>query len=238
MTEAIILLAAVAAAAYLLRPLFRGGGPRMLFLVPLLLAAYAMPAAEAAGTEASIGLLLIAVDAQRDHLRVSEAMRLVNPGPARELDLTITLPPGAVYLTFHRGLRAPLAVPDGFRDRLTLGRGVREVIYSYALPAGREQALTRAFPLRVERMEIVARGRGVRLTASHGEMLEALLVGGERMPRWEVRGLSAGESVTVMVRGLPVSRPWLPAAAAGIFAVLLAGGLTAAAMAPAPAARR
>lgn len=238
MTEAVIVLAAVAAAAYLLRPLFRGRDRRLLLLAPLLLGAYFGPAAEAAGTDPSIGLLLIAVDAQRDHLRVSEAMRVVNSGPARELELTITLPPGATYLTFHRGLRRPAAVPGGFRDRLVLGRGVSEVIYSYALPAGREQAVTRAFPLRVERMEVVARGPDLRLTASRGQMVDALIVGGEQLPRWEARGLGAGEPFTFAVRGVPVSRPWLPAAAAGLFALLLAGGLLAAAMARASVARR
>ena len=228
MTETIIALAAVAAAAYLLRPLFRGRR-RGVLLVPLFLAATALPPAAVEGSAASIGLLLIAVDVQRDHLRVSEAMRLVNAVPPRELDLTITLPPGAVYLTSHRGLHRPVAVPGGFRDRLTLGRGVSEVIYSYALPAGRQQTITRTFPLRVERMEIVVRGRGVGLTASRGQAVEALDVGGDRLPRWEVRGLHAGESLTFIMRGLPVSRPWFPLAAAGIFAVVLAGGLTAAA---------
>jgi len=238
-TEAIIILAAAAAAAYLLRPLFAGRGRRLLLIAPLLLAASAAPArAEGGGADASIGLLLIAVDAQRDHLRVSEAMRLVNPGPRRVLDLTITLPPGATFLTIHRGLHQPAALPDGFRERVVLPRGISEVVFSYALPAGRVRAVTRAYPLSVQRLEIVARGRGVGLIASRGEMADALTVGGERLPRWEIRGLRAGEPFTFTMRGLPVSLPWLPPAAAGIFAALLAGGLGAAARTRAAPLRR
>jgi len=165
-------------------------------------------------------------------------MRLVNPGPRRVLDLAITLPPGAMYLTIHRGLQQPAAVPGGFRERVELPRGISEVVFSYALPAGRERAVTRVYPLRVERLEIVARGRGVGLDASRGQMAGELTVGGERLPRWEIRGLSAGQPFMFTVRGLPVSRPWLPPAAAGIFAALLAGGLGAAARARAVPLRR
>ena len=229
MTEAVIVLAAAAAAAYLLHPLVRVRiGRRLLGLVlPVLFLAGGAAQSHAQEAGVSIGLLLIAVDAQRDHLRVSEAMRLVNPGPARNLDLTIKLPPGAVLLTFHRGLDAPRAVPGGFRDRLKLGRGALDVIYSYAVPAGRAQELTRAFPMPVRRLEIVLTGRGAHLSASRGRAVGALAVGSDRLPRWEVRELGAGQSVTLMLRGLPVSRPWLPPAAAAIFAAVLAGGLAA-----------
>jgi hypothetical protein len=229
MSEAIIAIAVVAAAVYLLRPLFRTRGGWRFLLVVLLAALPAGPVrAQTGEPEASIGLLLIAVDVQRDHLRISEALRVVNTSSHPEVDLVITLPPGAAYPTYHRGLRAPVTIPGGFRDRLPPARGVQEVIYSYALPAGRAETIARTFPLRVRRLEIVVRGRGVELGASRGRALEALIVGRDSLPRWEIRDVAAGDAIAFTLRGLPASRPWLPAAGAGSFAVLLAAGLVAA----------
>jgi hypothetical protein len=232
MTVAVILLAAAVAAVYLLYPLFRPGARRLVVLVALLLAAQGNAAA--AEDPPSIGLLLIAVDVQRDHLRVSEAMRVANDGPLRAIDLTFTLPAGAVYVTEHRGLRVQAFEPGRFRARLTIPRGISEIAYSYALPSGSTQILARTFPLRVQRLEMVIRGRGVRLTASRGGAMAPLDIGGEHLPRWEVLGLRAGDPVMFSLRGLPVSRRWLPPVAAAAFAVVLAGGLAAAMMVRTP----
>ncbi len=96
-----------------------------------------------------------------------------------------------------------------------------------SVAAGRALALVRTFPLRVERMEIVVRGRGVGLEASRGRAVEALTLGNERLPRWEIRGVGPRQAVTVLLRGLPVSRPWFPLGAAALFAAALASGLSA-----------
>jgi hypothetical protein len=190
---------------YLLYPLFRPGARRLVVLAALLLAAQGNAAA--AEDPPSIGLLLIAVDVQRDHLRVSEAMRVANDGPLRAIDLTFTLPAGAVYVTEHRGLRVQAFEPGRFRARLTIPRGISEIAYSYALPSGSTQILARTFPLRVQRLEMVIRGRGVRLTASRGGAMAPLDIGGEHLPRWEVLGLRAGDPAG------PARQP--PVAAAG-----------------------
>lgn len=232
MIEAVIVFAALGAALYVLAPLrWRPGrgGRMLLLLLPALLGICAPPPADAGQGEPSIGLLLIAVDAQRDHLRVSEALRLVNSGPPRPVDLKITLPPGAVYLTAHRGIDGLQPIPGGFSGRVVLGRGVHEVIYSYALPATRDHRLERAFPLHAARVEIVVGGPRVQFTASRGTALPPLTVGGESLLRWEARDLSPGVPIAVDLRGLPVSRPWVPRTAAAAFAAMLAGGLTAAA---------
>jgi hypothetical protein len=239
--EAIIVVVALGAAAYLLAPLQGRPGRRgrlLLLLLPALLGVSRPQPAAAMQGDPSIGLLLIAVDAQRDHLRVSEALRVVNPGPPRVEDLMISLPPGAVALTFHRGMDGLQPVPGGFAGRITLASGVREVIYSYALPAGREQRLVRAFPLPVRRVEVVVRGTNVRVAASRGRALQPLDVGGARLPRWEARDLGPGEPLDVDLRGLPVSRPWVPWAAAAVFAALLAGGLAAGTMGRVSSMRR
>jgi len=225
-TEVLIVVAAGVAAAYLLAPLIGRRGRRLLILIVVLLAG--QKGAEAAGTLPSISLLLIAVDVQQDYLRVSEALRIVNDGPQREVDLTFTLPAGAVYLTVHRGFRMPVVEAGGFRARLSIPRGVSEVAYSYALPSGSTRTLERTFPLRVHRLEMVTRGRGVALTASRGRLMEPLQIGAEHLSRWELRALPAGEHVVFSLRGLPASRRWFAGAAAAAFAALLAGGLAAA----------
>ncbi len=213
----IIAVVIVLAAAYLLRPL-------MSAVVLVLMFAHAATAASAP-PRISIGLLLVAVDAQRDHLRVSEALRLSNPGPAAVLDLAVALPAGSQYVTFHRGLVRPVESPTGFRDRLMAPHGLLEIAYSYALPAEARTQVGRAFPLPVQRMEIVVRGGGVRLWADHGQALPPLTVGGETLPRWDAGRLRAEETITFVLDHLPVSRPWLPPAAAGALAAVLATGL-------------
>jgi hypothetical protein len=231
-TEAIIIISALGAAVYLLAPLRRrpgAGGRILLLLLPALLNLVTPSPVVAQPGEPFIGLLLIAVDAQRDHLRVSEALRLVNPAFPRAVELEIALPPGAVYFTPHRGIEGLRPTSAGFSGRAVLGRGVHEVIYSYALPAKGEQRFERSFPLHAARLEIVVRGSRVHLAASRGTALPPIGVGGARLPRWEARDLGRGVPIVVDLRGLPVSRPWVPRSAAAVLAVVLAGGLTAAA---------
>lgn len=172
-----------------------------------------------------IGLLLLAVDAKRDHLRVSEALRLSNTGPARTLELRVPLPEGAAYLAVHRGIERWLRTAAGFTAVLRVPAGISEVAYSYALPSGRTAVMVRSFPLRVQRLEVVARGRGVGLELDRGGPVDAVLLGAEALPRWEVRALPAGEPVTILLDRLPVSHPWLPAAGASGLAVVLGTAL-------------
>lgn len=198
----------------------------MIYALVLMLALSSLTsAASAPRTDVAIGLLLIAVDAQRDHLRISEALRISNPGRETVVDFRISLPPASQYVTFHRGLVRPSETDDGFQDRIRLRPGLTELAYSYAVPSNRRATLIRSFPLPVQRMEIVARGRGISLRAGRGQALAPLAVGAEHLPRWEVRAVGAGESITVVVDGLPVSRPWLPYAAAAILAGALAVSL-------------
>lgn len=176
--------------------------------------------------EVSVGLLLIAVEVRRDHLRISEALRISNAGPPARFDLRVPLPEGAEYLSLHRGLDEAVRTPDGFTVRLRVERGLTEIAYSYALATTTRTSFARAYPLPVRRMEIVARGggrSGIRLLATRGRLLPPLAVAGEQLPRWEVPPLPAGAAVTVTLDGLPSSRPWLPAAGAlGLAAVLAA----------------
>jgi hypothetical protein len=198
----------------------------MIYALLLILALSSVTSAVAAPrADVAIGLLLIAVDAQRDHLRISEALRISNPGGETVVDLRITLPPASQYVTFHRGLVRPSETDDGFRDRIRLHPGLTELAYSYAVPSNRRATLIRSFPLPVQRMEIVARGRGISLRAGRGQPLAPLAVAGEHLPRWEVRTVRAGEGVTVVLAGLPVSRPWLPYVSAAILAAALVCGL-------------
>lgn len=187
------------------------------------IAAAAAPPSAPPGVD--IGLLLLAVDAKRDHLRVSEALRLSNAGPARTLELRFPLPEGAAYLTVHRGVERSVRTAAGFTAVLHVPRGIAEVAYSYALPSGRTAAVARAFPLRVLRLEVVARGRGAEVRLDRGRSVDPVPLGGEALPRWEVRMLPAGEPVTIRLDRLPVSRPWLPASGAVVLAAALGTGL-------------
>jgi hypothetical protein len=172
-----------------------------------------------------IGLLLLAIDAQPDHLRISEGLRVSNPGPPVARDVHITLPPAAVYVTFHRGLPAARVTTSGFTDSVRFPTGVTEIAYSYALPAGRDVVLTRVFPFRAHRVEVVVRGAGVALAVRGGTALPLLQLGSERLVRWELRDVPAGSPVIMALRGLPVTRTWIPAAAAAGLAAVLAAGL-------------
>lgn len=172
-------------------------------------------------SQPSIGLLLIAVDAQRDHLRVSEALRIANPGSPTVLDLRLSLPEGAQFVTFHRGLVHPMQTAAGFADRLPLRTGITDVVYSYALPSRRRTQIDRDFPLAVQRMEVVVRGRGVRLAVTRGRGLSPLVVGEESLPRWEVAKVTAGDPITITLDALPVSNPWWPYIGAGALGVVL-----------------
>lgn len=196
-------------------------------LAALALAAVPAKASPAAAPPApvSVGLLLVAVEVRRDHLWISEALRISNAGPPVTADLRFALPPQAQYPAVHRGLDAAVRTPDGFAATLRLGRGLTEIAYSYALASTSRTAISRTFPLPVRRMEIVVRppsGRTIRLTANRGQSVPPLQVAGEGLPRWAVRSLPAGAAVTIALVGLPVSRPWLPASGA----LALAGVLT------------
>lgn len=201
---------------------------RAALLVMLIILPGAAAAAASPG-EVSVGLLLVAVEARRDHVRISEALRISNAGPPVPLDLRVALPGGAQYLTLHRGLDEAVRTPEGFTVRLHLERGLTEIAYSYALATTTRTSFARAYPLPVRRMEIVARGSpggaGLRLLATRGQAGPPLLVAGERLLRWEVPALPAGAAVTVTLDGLPVSRLWLPAAGASALAAVLAAGL-------------
>jgi hypothetical protein len=171
-----------------------------------------------------IGLLLVAIDAAGDYLSISEAMRVSNTGPAVRRDVQFVLPPSAAYVTFHRGIRAPRDTSAGFADAIEFPTGVTEIAYSYALPATGAAAIVRVFPLRVQRLEIIVRGPGVRAVVQHGRMLPPLRAGDQLVARWEVRDVPSGIPVVVELYGLRVARPWIPAAAAaGLAAVLVAG---------------
>jgi hypothetical protein len=171
-----------------------------------------------------IGLLLLAIDAQPDHLRISEGLRVSNPGPPVTRDVNITLPPAAAYVTFHRGLPAARVTAAGVMDAVRFPTGVTEIAYSYALPAGRDVVLARVFPFRARRIEVVVRGAGVALAVRGGTALPPLELGSERLGRWELRDVPAGSPVIMTLRGLPVTRTWIPVAvAAGLAAVLAAG---------------
>jgi len=172
-----------------------------------------------------IGLLLLAIDVQRDHVRVSEGMRVSNPGPPVTREVRVALPPGAVYATFHRGLRSPGEMAGGFADVVRFQTGITELAYSYALPAARELNLTRVFPFRARRIEVIVRGPGVALAVRGGTALPPLRLGDQELLRWELRDVPAGSPVTMMLRGLPVTRSWIPAAVAGALAAVLAAGL-------------
>jgi hypothetical protein len=184
----------------------------------------ALPAAAGTPSE-EIGLLLIAIDAQRDHLRVSEALRLSNTAAARTVTLRLPLPEDAAYLTVHRGAARTVRTPAGFTADVRLPTGLSELAYSYALPAGRAAVISRSYPLRVRRLEIVARGGAVRLAADRGGPGQPVSVDGERLPRWEARDLPAFGAITIRLDGLPVSNPARPRWAAALLAAALGADL-------------
>ena len=170
-----------------------------------------------------IGLLLVAIDVRPDHLRISEGLRISNPGPPQTREIIVTLPRGATYVTFHRGLNSARGTPDGFVAPQRFPTGVTEIAYSYALAVGRETVLSRTFPLPARRVEIVVRGSGVQATVRDGVVVPPAEVGGERLQRWEVRDLPAAAPLVMSLRGLPTRRTWIPiAAAVGLAAVLSA----------------
>jgi len=229
--EAVIVACVLAAAVYLLRPLLAG-----VIIVTVMLSA---PAAAAGPPQRrpSIGLLLIAVDAGVDHLRISEAWRVGNPGPPQEVVLRGVLPAGAAYLTFHRGVERFTRTEEGFSARVRLGTGLSEIAYSYALPAGASAVVARKFPLDVGRLEVVVRGGRARLRLDRGNAIDPIQLDGETLPRWGVRALPAQQTLTLFLDRLPASRPWLPRAAAAAFAAILSAGLTARILRPRDGAR-
>ncbi len=172
-----------------------------------------------------VGLLLMAIDARPDHVRISEALRVTNAGDPRRVSVEISLPPRAQYVTFHRGVVSPVQTEHGFGGTIPLRRGITEVAYSYAIPTGSREAIVRVLPFDVERMEVVGRGAQVRLADLAGRELTPVIVGGEVLSRWEIRGVRAGQPVVVELAGLPVTSRWWPPGAAGGLAVILALGL-------------
>jgi len=204
--------------------------PVIVGVAVLVLAAVSAGAAPSAAVpseaDPSIGLLLLAIEARRDHLRVSEALRLSNPGAPRDLELTVRLPEGAAYLTFHRGVDHPVRTAEGFTTRLRLPGGLSEIAYSYAVPSGTSTTLVRSFPLRVQRLEVVVRRRGAGLRVDRGRAVEPLVIGGETLSRWEASAVAARVPVTIVLDHLPASRPWIPLAGAGGLAAVLGAGLT------------
>lgn len=189
----------------------------------LTVGAYDSPAAGLPGT-LEIGLLLVAIDVRPDHLRISEGLRISNPGPPQTREIIVTLPRDATSVTFHRGLNSARGTPDGFSAPQRFPTGVTEIAYSYALAVGREAVLSRTFPLPARRVEIVIRGSGVQATVRDGVVVPPAEVGGERLQRWEVRDLPAAAPLVMSLRGLPTRRTWIPiAAAVGLAAVLSAG---------------
>lgn len=172
-----------------------------------------------------VGLLLIAIDAQPDHVRVSEALRVTNAGDPRRLSVEIALPSRAQYVTFHRGIAAPVQTQHGFAGTIQLGHGITEVAYSYAVPTGSRDAIVRVLPFDVDRLEVVGRGAQIRLVDPAARELTPVIVGGDVLPRWEVRGVRAGRPILVEMAGLPVTSRWWPIGAAGGLAVILALGL-------------
>ncbi len=219
MIVAIMIVASLVAAAYLLRPLL------LAILAILLVAVAGASAAPPPASQVSVGLLLLAIDARRDHLRISEALRISNTGLPKPLTLNVALPASAQYVTFHRGLRRPVETAEGFVDHPLIPTGITEVAYSYAIPSQRRTVVARSFPLRVQRLEIVVRGRGVRLLGMRGQALPPLDVGGESVARWEVTGVGADEPVILVLDDLPTSHPWRPVAASGALAAALCSGL-------------
>lgn len=168
-----------------------------------------------------IGLLLLAIDVHRDHLKISEAVRISNPGPPVALDVQFILPPAAQYVTFHRGLVQPKETARGFSDHLSFRTGLTEVAYSYALPTARRIMIARSFPFRLERMEVVVRGRGVAFAVMAGQPQSPLVISGEQLQRWEVRSVPAGGRIVIALDNLPTTVTWIaPAVALGLALVL------------------
>lgn len=171
-----------------------------------------------------IGLLLLAIDAGRDHVRISEAFRVTSPRDLTQLQTRIILPPQAQYVTIHRGFVSSAQTDDGFTGLIPLRGAITEVAYSYALPTGSSEVIARVFPFDVDRMEVVGRGRLFRIAVMRGRELSPVVVGSETLPRWEIRGVPAGQRVVIGLTGLPVTSRWWPsAAAAGLGGILVLG---------------
>jgi hypothetical protein len=180
-----------------------------------------------------ISLLLLAIDAGRDHVRISEAFRVTSTRDLTQVRTRIILPPQAQYVTVHRGFVSSTQTGDGFTGLIRLRGPITEVAYSYALPTGSREVIARVFPFDVDRMEVVGRGRHVRLAVMRGRELSPVVVGNETLPRWEIRGVPAGERVVIGLTGLPVTSRWWPsAAAAGLAGILMVGLLKGVTSAP------
>lgn len=200
------------------------GGMRYVAGAAVIAALTASTSAAPQTDQVRISLLLLAIDVQRDHVGISEALRISNPGPAVLRDVQFILPPAAQYVTFHRGLVQPKETARGFSDRLVFRTGVTEVAYSYALPTGQRATIARSFPFRLERMEVVVRGRSAAFAMMQGQPLAPLVISGEQLQRWEVRNVPAGGRIVIALDNLPTTVTWIaPAVVLGLALVLGVG---------------
>lgn len=206
--------------------------PLIPLLACMLVMAVGFPSHSAAQppSRLEIGVLLLAIDVQPDHLRISEGFRIGNPGPRQVRALTIRLPAGAAHLVVHKGLESVRSTSEGFSARMTVPTGVTEVAYSYALAVQRDAVLSRTFPLSARRIEVIVRGEDVRVAVREGSTLPPADLAGGPLRRWEVRDLAAGSPLVVGLSDLPTRRSRVPLAATlGLAGVLAAALLLSAA---------
>lgn len=187
-----------------------------------------VPAAVSGGTTSDrvvlrIALLGLAIDVQPGYLRISEVLHLSNPTSRTfAADLTIPLPRGARFITFHEGLRRPRVEGDQILDRLMIRPGAHQVAYSYSLAGAGEVALDRRISLPVERLEI--------FTSAPAETQSPVLRSGPMVTtegrlytRASGRGLPPG-ILSLTVVGVPAARLWpAPVAAATLAGMLIVG---------------
>ncbi|MGH2402845.1 MAG: hypothetical protein ACRDGN_00130 [bacterium] len=186
--------------------------------------AAAPPSGGTQGSGALVAVLLgIGIEAHPGYVRISEVLHLENP-TARELskEVTIPLPAGARFVTYHEGLFRPRVEADRIIDRMTIGPGMHRVVYAYSVAGAGEVDLGRRAAMPIDRVDVLS----LAPTQVRSDVLAAappVTSQGRTYLRATGR-LSAPGTLTLAVTGVPALRRWpAPAAAATMGAMLLIG---------------
>jgi hypothetical protein len=136
-------------------------------------------------------------------------------GQTRRQALHFSLPDGAQNVQLMDGLydSATTVSAERLTDSLGVKPGMREVAYSYTLPAGRTLALGRQIDYPTERVEVFGRA-GAALSVTPLARQDNVTTDQGTYARYSGGPLAAGAVVKVALTGLPAAR------AAGRYAVL------------------
>jgi len=152
----------------------------------------------------------------KNSLRVEETLQVENAGQRafigsqpvdsqRRATIELTLPEGAAGYQYGNGLMecCVVAAPKGFVDTMDVKPGVREIVFSYTLPASSEPyRFIRRLDYTTDALNVLV-GGGVSAKSPGLEAREAVQIQGVRYLQLAGKNLDGGTSMTVELADFP-----------------------------------